>query len=259
MFQLLAHTVTIWAVFAYHWTDWLLTIPFYILFCGIGVSLTFHRYSTHRAFIFPTWAKIIGLTFGTLAGQSPSIGWAYKHYLHHLNSDTPNDPHSPSFISPLKLYFENLIYSDLIEEKAKTVDISNINISFCDKFFYQWFWSVHVLYAGLMYSIGFKWLVFGYFVPAALTWFAFGYGVVTVSHLYGYVTYPETNDHSRNNRWVSYLVFGEGYQNNHHKYPIDVVYAKQPGEVDPLGRLFKYFFVKRSLAKKLSDKKKSFN
>jgi stearoyl-CoA desaturase (delta-9 desaturase) len=39
--------------------------------------------------------------------------------------------------------------------------------------------------------------------------------VNSVNHLWGYRNY-ETPDNSRNNVWVSLLVFGEGWHNNHH-------------------------------------------
>ena len=53
------------------------------------------------------------------------------------------------------------------------------------------------------------------FATAALyhvTWF-----VNSASHLWGEQTYA-TGDQSRNNWWVGWLAFGEGWHNNHHAF-----------------------------------------
>jgi stearoyl-CoA desaturase (delta-9 desaturase) len=92
-----------------------------------------------------------------------------------------------------------------------------------------------------MYLLGTDWLVFGYFVPATLGWIVTGYGVAIASHQWGYTTFADTNDHSRNNPIVGYLVFGEGYQNNHHKYPNRSILSRRWFEIDTLGWIFKKY------------------
>ena len=60
-------------------------------------------------------------------------------------------------------------------------------------------------------------VVWGMFVRLAFvlhsTWF-----VNSASHMWGYKNY-ETTDDSRNNWWVALITYGEGWHNNHHKYP----------------------------------------
>jgi stearoyl-CoA desaturase (delta-9 desaturase) len=51
------------------------------------------------------------------------------------------------------------------------------------------------------------------------------------THAVGYRNYP-LNDSSRNNTLVAWLVFGEGYQNNHHRYPASAQFAHRWFEVD---------------------------
>ena len=244
IYQLLAHAVTVWAIFAYSWQDWLLVIPFYILFSGVGISITYHRYYTHKAFNFPAWVKAVGLTCGTLNGHGPSYGWSYKHALHHVLSDAPGDPHSPIYNNHFWLYWANLTHGVNSHESTANVDVSEKinNPGKLELFFERYYWYIHLVYAVLMLLLGPKWLVFAYLVPGALSWLAFGYGVVIAAHYNGYVSYPSTDDHSKNNTWVSLLVFGEGYQNNHHAFPQDGKYSRAPGEVDPLGWIFKKLF-----------------
>lgn len=243
IFQLITHVTTIWAIYYYSITDWLLVIPFYILFAGLGISITFHRYSTHHAFLFPNWMKILGLLFGTLNGHGPSVGWAYKHALHHLTSDTEADPHSPVFNKHFKLYWTNLIYGINSHHTNINIDVSKHikNVDKFDNFFTNYYWRIHLAYLLVLASLGSNWVVFAYLVPSALSWLAFGYGVVIAAHYNGKVKY-QLGDNSKNNKIVSILVFGEGYQNNHHAFPGDGKYSRSIGEIDPLGWLFKKLF-----------------
>jgi stearoyl-CoA desaturase (delta-9 desaturase) len=41
-----------------------------------------------------------------------------------------------------------------------------------------------------------------------------------------------TGDHSRNNRLVVLLTFGDGWHNNHHKFPRSARHGLMPGQID---------------------------
>jgi len=43
----------------------------------------------------------------------------------------------------------------------------------------------------------------------------------------------DTDDNSRNNHLAAWLIFGEGYQNNHHQYPASARFSYRRTEVDP--------------------------
>lgn len=42
----------------------------------------------------------------------------------------------------------------------------------------------------------------------------------------------ETSDNSRNNHFAAWLIFGEGFQNNHHQYPASARFSFRRHEVD---------------------------
>jgi len=42
----------------------------------------------------------------------------------------------------------------------------------------------------------------------------------------------ETPDNSRNNHVAAWMILGEGYQNNHHRYPASAKFSYQPWELD---------------------------
>jgi stearoyl-CoA desaturase (delta-9 desaturase) len=57
-----------------------------------------------------------------------------------------------------------------------------------------------------------------------INWFA---------HKYGHVNF-ETDNTSKNLFKVDLLMLGEGYHNNHHKYPSRPNFAAKRGEFDPV-------------------------
>jgi stearoyl-CoA desaturase (delta-9 desaturase) len=56
-----------------------------------------------------------------------------------------------------------------------------------------------------------------------INWFA---------HKYGHVNF-ETDNTSKNLFKIDWLMFGEGYHNNHHKFPSKTNFATNKGEFDP--------------------------
>jgi sn-1 stearoyl-lipid 9-desaturase len=60
---------------------------------GLGITLGFHRLVTHRSFQTPKWLEYLLVLFGTLACQGGPIEWVGTHRIHHLHSDTEQDPH----------------------------------------------------------------------------------------------------------------------------------------------------------------------
>lgn len=61
----------------------------------LGITLSFHRQLSHRAFQTPKWLEYAFAYCGVLAVQGDPIEWASSHRFHHLHCDTPLDPHSP--------------------------------------------------------------------------------------------------------------------------------------------------------------------
>lgn len=50
-------------------------------------------------------------------------------------------------------------------------------------------------------------------------------------HKYGYQNF-ENNDNSKNTLAIDFLMMGELYQNNHHKFPTHLKFAVKPYEID---------------------------
>jgi stearoyl-CoA desaturase (delta-9 desaturase) len=162
------------------------------------------------------------------------------HRRHHLYSDTPRDPHSPLFqgvlpllYGQLKSYEETLV--GLIKNKKEfTSFVTDLDfpVSFLNR---KGFWYLpYVLQAALALAIGWG---SGYWLWGFAYWLGImshpiqGWMVNALAHRFGYRNFP-TADNSRNNYFVALLVWGEGYQNNHHHAPQSALFGVKWWELD---------------------------
>jgi stearoyl-CoA desaturase (delta-9 desaturase) len=76
------------------WLDLGLALGLYVV-SGLGVTVGFHRYFTHRAFTAHRGLRIALAVAGSLALQGDVITWVADHRRHHAYSDKDGDPHSP--------------------------------------------------------------------------------------------------------------------------------------------------------------------
>jgi stearoyl-CoA desaturase (delta-9 desaturase) len=79
-------------------------------------------------------------------------------------------------------------------------------------------------------SLAISLLVWGFFLRVVCCWHL-TFLVNSVSHRWGHVNY-ETRDNSRNCWWVALVTFGEGWHNNHHRYPRCAAHGHRWFEVD---------------------------
>lgn len=169
---------------------------------SFATSLGYHRYFTHRQFKAPVWFEYFVLLLAPFSGASSIISWAGVHRLHHAQADTENDPHSPRYVSIVKIF--------LGRYKIKTIPVKYV-IDLMKNPRAVWFhrygkyvrWSVSI---AILILFSFK--VFLLFV--------------VVPYLYGYIVYGlvnvlcHTEDGIKNLWFVSLLTGGEGWHNVHH-------------------------------------------
>ena len=73
-------------------------------FTGMGITMGYHRYYSHRAFKMPKWIEYYLLFFAHIMMVGPAITWVANHREHHKYVDTPKDPHSPHYRGWLMAY-----------------------------------------------------------------------------------------------------------------------------------------------------------
>lgn len=200
----------------------------YFLYAIFGVSLTFHRFYSHKSFEFKNaFIENIALLFATLAGRGSSIGWTYVHRLHHTFSDQHKDPHHKSktwriFVPHLLDYGKNInlmIVRDLLVKKH----------IFLDKYYLL----VIAAWVLLLSLVSIELLYFLYILPLVFSFLALDV-FVFVSHRYGYKNFESGQD-SKNNWLISLILFGEGWHNNHHANARRAHLKEKWWEVDLIG------------------------
>jgi stearoyl-CoA desaturase (delta-9 desaturase) len=166
---------------------------------------------------------------GCTAGQRGPLWWASHHREHHITSDTDRDPHSPKhgMLNSHTLWFLNknrfatmknrirdmMKYPELIAlERIDWLPFLLLAV-FC----YIFGVVLQAWYPSLQTS-GPQLLVWGFFISTVVLYHA-TFTINSLCHKFGAQRF-NTNDDSRNNFLLALLTLGEGWHNNHHRYPV---------------------------------------
>ena len=206
---------------------------------GVAVALYFlrmfavtgfyHRYFSHRTFKTSRAGQFVLAVAGSSAVQKGPLWWAAHHRHHHRHSDTPEDLHSPrqgglwwSHMGWITCRKNVLTNFEAVPDLAKYPELM-----FLDRFDVV----VPALLAATTLGLGSllaavapqlgtngpQMLVWGFFISTIVLF----HGTCTInslSHLMGRQRY-ETGDDSRNSFILSLVTLGEGWHNNHHRFP----------------------------------------
>jgi len=197
------------------------TFIMWVLVCGLGVAVGYHRVFSHRTHQLPRWKENIILFFATFAGQGGSIFWVAMHRgYHHPHSDTLKDIHSPiaydkktAFVG---WYFKVTEKDSPISLKYAVDLLRKPNHVFFHKHSIKILWTVPALVA-----------IFDWKLALTTFWLVTLIGstqdnlVNVFGHIKGWFSYRnfETRDQSQNNPFLGYLAWGQGWHNNHHQAP----------------------------------------
>ena len=204
------------------------------------ISVLYHRGLTHGAVrLRPFTRAVVVHTGNWVTGLDPK-GWSCMHRLHHLHADTPLDPHSPTHhgLLPLmlvQLRSYNRILVKLIKKDAATMRVVqdlDFDVNWLNR---RGLWALpYLLHAAVALALGLfanAWLLGAAYYFGMMSHPIQGWMVNALGHRFGYRTYA-TPDDSRNNTLVALLVFGEGYQNNHHHRPRSAKFSVKASELD---------------------------
>jgi stearoyl-CoA desaturase (delta-9 desaturase) len=182
------------------------------MFC---ITAGYHRYFSHKSYRLNRFWQFMLAFGGTMASQKGPLWWAAHHRNHHRFSDTERDVHSP------KRGFWWSHVGWILCDKYNQADMSQIRdfakypeIRFINK--HDWIgpWTLAVL---CFLIGGWSGLVIGFFLSTVVLWHV-TFTVNSVAHVMGRRAY-ETGDTSRNTLLVALATGGEGWHNNHHRYP----------------------------------------
>jgi stearoyl-CoA desaturase (delta-9 desaturase) len=194
-----------------------------------GITAGYHRYFSHRSYKTSRAFQFVLAVLGNASVQMGPLWWAAHHRHHHRHSDTEEDTHSPHihgllwshagwFLSPDHADTDEKAVRDLmkfpelvwINRHHKAVPI------LLAAALYLTGWALHV-WAPALGVTGIQMLIWGFFLSTVILYHG-TFTINSLAHIFGYRTF-ETTDSSRNNWLLAILTMGEGWHNNHHRYP----------------------------------------
>jgi stearoyl-CoA desaturase (Delta-9 desaturase) len=212
---------------------------------GMGTGIGFHRYFSHKSFETAPWFAYLLGAAGSMSFQSSLLTWVSDHRRHHAHTDNCGDNHSP-FIdghcdheSSLKGLFHahvGWMFDDTVTDtRIYARDLARDPVI-------QFYHRTHFVWPFV--SMAAPWLIgfavggfvdaWGCFFAACLRTFLFQnsvWAVNSLGHTFGYENYSMRNN-SKNNVILAALTFGDGYHNNHHRFPRSAFHGLRKWELD---------------------------
>lgn len=224
---ILFHILALAAVFTFSWQGLVAFLVMTAVTGCLGITLGFHRLLTHRSFEVPRAIKYTLAFLGCLALQGGPVRWVATHRLHHKEADTPKDPHS----SEEGFWWSHIFWNFFRQPELESTETlkryapeiyKDPVLRFMDRYFFGIYlvFSAMLFLAGTLFQgwqLGLSLLVWGCILRIVYVWHI-TWLVNSATHFWGYQTFP-SGDKSRNNWWVAWLTFGEGWHNNHHSHP----------------------------------------
>jgi stearoyl-CoA desaturase (delta-9 desaturase) len=236
------HALALLAPWTFTWAGLLTAAVLFLLTVQLGIGAGYHRMLCHGSFRTGRILRCVFTLLGVLAFQRGPLSWSALHRLHHRHADTDRDPHLArhGFLWAYILW----ALTDHGNEPTTPQEVRRLTPDllrdpvFC--WLERWFLAVNVFVALGLFLAG--WLIDGVGLGISLLVWGFFLRVVyslhvvllanSVTHRWGYRNYPSP-DNSRNSWWVALLTLGDGWHNNHHRWPRCAAHGHRWFELDP--------------------------
>ena len=205
------------------------------------ITVGYHRGVAHGAVQLHGPMKRLVTRYGNwLTGLDPKA-WVVMHRRHHKYSDKPDDPHSPVNVGLRGIMGEQLRNYERTINGLKRNDPSYTEFAKDLDFDLNWltrsgmWFAPYAVHAAAALALGFgfhAWLLGAAYFFGIMSHPIEGGMVNAFGHAIGGRNF-DTDDNSRNNHPIAWLVMGEGFQNNHHRYPASAKFSYRKSEFDP--------------------------
>lgn len=194
-----------------------------------AITAGFHRLFSHRSYRTGRLFQFLLAFVGTASYQKGPLWWSAHHRRHHLHVDTEEDLHSPVMRSVWQSHVGWFLSRDSQATDLRLIPnlLKYRELRWLDKFYLlpPAALAASTFLLGLLLgrhfpgwgTSGWQMLAWGFFVSTVLLYHG-TFTVNSVAHLFGSRRF-ETADNSRNNFLVALITLGEGWHNNHHRYP----------------------------------------
>lgn len=234
--------------------DWLRVVPFLLLHVGclavfavgasraallvaaalyavrmFAVTAFYHRYFAHKTFRASRALQLVFAVLGACAAQRGPLWWASQHRHHHAHADAEADVHSPHRHGFWRSHCGWFLSRESFRTRTELVpDLLRFpELRFLDRFDVL----VPLALAAALYvtgewlastspqlgTSGLQMLVWGFCVSTVAVYHV-TFAINSFAHRFGHRRFA-TRDESRNNFWLALFTFGEGWHNNHHRFP----------------------------------------
>jgi stearoyl-CoA desaturase (Delta-9 desaturase) len=253
---ILALGFVVWQVWGdfLRWSD---VVVFAIMYMatGLGITVGFHRYFTHRSFQTSRPVRAALAVLGSAAIEGPIISWVADHRKHHTFADQEGDPHSPHVDHGVgwRGAFKGLLHAHVgwlfihtqrgLRRRYARDLVDDPIVNFVDRKFLVW------AVGGLLVAFALGWAIGGS-LYAGLTGLLWGgavrmlvvhhvtFSINSLCHFFGRRRF-DTEDESRNLLWLAPFSFGESWHNNHHAFPTSAEHGMRKWEFDPSALLIR--------------------
>jgi stearoyl-CoA desaturase (delta-9 desaturase) len=192
---------------------------------GLAITTGYHRLWSHKTYDAHWTVRLVLMIFGSMALQNSVLHWAANHRYHHqFVDDNERDPYSAG----RGLWFSHIGWM-LRSYPSGEADFGTVRdlqkdpiVAFQHRHYLKIALGLNV---GLPLALG--WLhgdLWGVFLLAGVLRLVvshhFTFLINSAAHAFG--RQPYSDEHSaRDNGWLAFLTYGEGYHNFHHQFAHD--------------------------------------
>ncbi|MDA0578059.1 MAG: acyl-CoA desaturase [Verrucomicrobia bacterium] len=188
----------------------------------------YHRYFSHNSYRTSRFFQFVLGFLGASAAQLGPLWWASHHRHHHNHSDQLTDVHSPRHKGLFYAHLGWLMCGKYAKaDRALIKDLMAFpELRWLDRFHFV----APLTLAAVVYLVGdilrrngfhttgWQCVVWG-FVVSTVMGYHVTFSINSVTHVFGRKRF-KTDDDSRNSFLLALLTMGEGWHNNHHRYPL---------------------------------------
>ena len=107
------------------------------IFSGMGITIGYHRYFSHKTFKTSPFIEWILMICGTMGLQNKIVNWCSDHRRHHKKLDTIDDPYS------IKEGFFHAHIGWVIKKGNENISgVSDLTKKSCVKFQSKYYWTL---------------------------------------------------------------------------------------------------------------------
>ena len=190
---------------------------------GLAITAGYHRLFSHRGYRASAPVRLFFAIFGAMAGQNSAIAWCSDHRRHHQYTDTDKDPYCAKngfWYSHIGWILRGSVWGD---------DHSNVPDLVADPILAwqhrNWLLIALIGNVGIVLPLALLTeqpvgmvLLAGFLRVTVVQHFTFF--INSFAHMIGDQPWSPKNS-SRDNWFLSFLTFGEGFHNFHHTFEAD--------------------------------------